>query len=251
MLKPGNYQDFTKFHYPYDFDRKNYYILTLSSCYGERDIMPTQTTRRKFLNKGCLIAAGAGVAVCAGGGVFAAYQPKIDMPSAAYGDPGSNQRVLLTYASKAGSTAEVAVKMGQMLAQRSLQIDVRPLASVTGLAPYQAVVLGSAIRTGSLLPEALTFIQQNQSVLQQKAFSVFILCMTLATDNEANRTKVGAYLDPVRALVKPASAGLFAGVMDLNKLKGIERLIILAMKTPIGDFRQWDQIGAWAENIVV
>jgi menaquinone-dependent protoporphyrinogen oxidase len=213
--------------------------------------MPTKTTRRKFLNKGCLIAAGAGVAVCAGGGVFAAYQPKIDQPSASYGDPASSQRVLVAYASKAGSTAEVAVKTGLLLAQRSLQVEVRPLANVTDLAPYQTVVLGSAIRVGKLLPEALTFIQQNQAALQQKAFSVFILCMTLATDNAANRTKVSAYLEPVRALVKPASEGLFAGEMDLNKLRGIERLIILAMKTPIGDFRQWDQIGAWAENLAV
>ena len=213
--------------------------------------MPTRTTRRKFLNKGCLIAAGAGVAVCAGGGVFATYQPKIDMPGAAYGDPAYNQRVLVAYASKAGSTAEVAVKMGRLLAQRSLQVDVRPLASVTDLAPYQTVVLGSAIRIGRLLPEAITFIQHNQSVLQQKAFSLFILCMTLATDNEANHNKVSAYLDPVRALVKPASEGLFSGVMDLNKLKGIERLIMLAKKTPIGDFRKWDQINAWTENLAV
>jgi len=29
--------------------------------------------------------------------------------------------------------------------------------------------------------------------------------MTLATDNDGNRKKVSAYLDPVRALVKPAS----------------------------------------------
>ena len=213
--------------------------------------MPTQITRRKFLNKGCLIAAGDAVAVCAGGGVFATYQPKIDMPGAAYSAPSSSQRALVTYASKAGSTAEVALKIGQLLAQRSLQVDVRPLANVTGLASYQVVVLGSAIRIGRLLPEALTFIQQNRAILQQKAFHVYILCMTLATDNDGNRKKVSAYLDPVRALVKPASEGLFAGVMDLNKLEVFERLIMLAKKTPIGDFRKWDQIGAWAQNIAV
>jgi len=191
------------------------------------------------------------VAVCAGGGVFATYQPKIDMPGAAYSAPSSSQRALVTYASKAGSTAEVALKIGQLLAQRSLQVDVRPLANVTGLASYQVVVLGSAIRIGRLLPEALTFIQQNRAILQQKAFHVYILCMTLATDNDGNRKKVSAYLEPVPALVKPVSEGLFAGVMDLNKLEVFERLIMLAKKTPIGDFRKWDQIGAWAQNIAV
>jgi len=211
--------------------------------------MPVQDSRRKFLKKGCLIAAAAGVTVCAGGALAAAYQPKIDLPTTVYGDQAVGRRALVAYASKAGSTEEVADKMGQILAQRNLKVDVRPVTSVTDLSPYQAVILGSAIRTGSLLPEAMTFIQQNQAALQQKSFSVFILCMTLATDNEANRKTVSSYLDPVRALVKPASEGLFGGVMDLNRLKVFERLIILAMKVPQGDFRNWDQIDALAESV--
>ena len=42
-----------------------------------------------------------------------------------------------------------------------------------------SVVLGSAIRTGQALPEVMTFIEKNQAALQQKPFSIFILCMTL------------------------------------------------------------------------
>ena len=70
-------------------------------------------------------------------------------------------------------------------------------------------------------------------------------------DTEENRKTVSAYLEPLRALVKPASEGLFAGVMDMKKLPLFERLIIKMMKAPEGDFRDWTQISAWAESVPV
>ena len=206
-------------------------------------------SRRSFLKKGCLIAGAAGLALCGGGALAATYQPNIEKPSLTVGD-GGGKRILIAYATRAGSTAETAVRMGELLAKRGLQVDVRPVASVTGLGPYSAVVAGSAIRTGAVLPEMLTFLQNNQAAFQQKPLSLFILCMTLAADTESNRETVGAYLAPVRAVVKPASEGLFAGVMDMNKLKLLERLAIMAMDAPSGDFRRWDQINAWTENAV-
>ena len=87
--------------------------------------------------------------------------------------------------------------------------------------------------------------------MQQKLFSLFILCMTLHKDTAENRKQVSAYLDPVRAVARPASEGLFAGVMDPSKLKLYERLIVMAMKVPNGDYRNWDQIGAWTESLPV
>jgi menaquinone-dependent protoporphyrinogen oxidase len=208
--------------------------------------MTTSQSRRHFLKTGCVAAAAVGVTLCGGGALAAAYQPAIDWPIVTYGDQGASRRILIAYASKAGSTAETAARLGQSLSK--LAVDVRPAATVTDLAPYQTVLLGSAIRMGQLLPEAMTFIKQHQAVLQQKSFSVFILCLTLKDNTAAARQTVSAYLDPVRALVKPASEGLFAGVMHLNKLKLFERLIMLAMQTSEGDYRQWDAINAWGEQ---
>ncbi len=211
---------------------------------------PNQSSRRRFLTKGCMIAAAAGVTVCGGGALAATYQPRIDLPSTTYGNLAlSMKSTLIAYASKAGSTAEVALRMGEILSKQNRVVDVRPVTSVTDLSPYGAVILGSAIRVGSLLPEAMTFLQKNQAALSQMPFSVFILCMTLEKDTEENRKTVSAYLDPVRALVKPAGEGLFAGVMDPRKLRLFERLMIMAMKVPSGDYRRWDQIEAWTGNI--
>jgi menaquinone-dependent protoporphyrinogen oxidase len=211
---------------------------------------PSISSRRGFLRKGCLTAAAVGVTICGGGALAATYPPKIDFPATTYGDETMNNRILIAYASKAGSTVEIAAKIGEFLSRQNQSVDVLPVAKVTDLSAYSAVIVGSAIRMGQVLPEAMKFIRANQAALAQKTFSTFIVCMTLKDDTEANRQTVSAYLDPVRALVKPASEGLFAGVMDLRKLPLFERLISKALKAPEGDFRRWDQIQAWADTVI-
>jgi menaquinone-dependent protoporphyrinogen oxidase len=209
--------------------------------------MGTTMNRRQFLKTGCLTGAAIGVTLCGGTALAATYQPKIELPSRTYGEKTMDKRILIGYASKAGSTAEVAERMGQILAKRGVQADVMPVGKVKDLSGYQGVVVGSAIRMGKLLPEALNFIEKNQAFLGQKTFSMFVVCMTLEKDTPENRTTVSAYLDPARVLVKPASEGFFAGVMNPNKVGLLDRAIIAMLNTPVGDFRKWDQIEAWAQ----
>lgn len=211
--------------------------------------MKTQPSRRRFLKTGLIAAAAVGVTACGGLALAASDQPGIDLPTSTFGEYNMNNRILIAYASKAGSTAEVAVRLGEDLGKQNASVDVLPISKVADLSPYQAVILGSAIRVGKILPEAMAFIEKNQTALQQKPFHLFILCMTLEKDTEEDRKTVSAYLDPVRALVKPASEGLFAGAMNLAKLPFIERVMITLMKAPTGDFRRWDQIQAWGQNL--
>ena len=67
-------------------------------------------------------------------------------------------RILVTYASRAGTTAEVAEAIARTLTQEGAQVDVLPMNSVKDLSPYQAVVAGSAIRGSKWLPEAIQFV---------------------------------------------------------------------------------------------
>jgi menaquinone-dependent protoporphyrinogen oxidase len=162
-----------------------------------------------------------------------------------------DNRVLVAYATKAGSTAEVAAQIGEILSGRNFSVDVQPVTAVTDITPYRAVVMGSAIRVAKLLPEAMSFLDKFQADLRLKPFHTFIVCMTLKDDNAENREIVSAYLDPVRALLQPAGEGMFAGAMKYSKLKWNERLIIKFLKVGEGDFRRWDQINAWAGGLVL
>src|SRR5512139_2229431 len=122
-----------------------------------------------------------------------------------------SNRILVTYASRAGSTVEVAEAIGRTLSDGGMQVDVISMTDVKDLSPYRAVVAGSAIRGSKWLPEAVQFIQTHRSTLAQKRFAMFTVCITMAMKNaEAYRTGVMGWIAPVRAMVRPLSEGLFA-----------------------------------------
>jgi len=162
-----------------------------------------------------------------------------------------SNRILVTYASRAGSTAEVAEAIGKTLSEGGAQVDVLPMNEVKDLSAYQAVVAGSAIRGSKWLPEALQFVQTHCSALMQKRFAMFTVCITLAM---SNAEKYRAGVAPVRALVSPVSEGLFAGMLDFSKLPFnwdalMLRLAIALGIFPRGDHRDWNAIRAWAMGL--
>ncbi|HML24554.1 MAG TPA: flavodoxin domain-containing protein [Aggregatilinea sp.] len=164
--------------------------------------------------------------------------------------------ILVTYASRTGSTIGVAEAIGKVLAESGAQVDVRPMQDVKDLTPYRAVVAGSAIQDGQWLPEAMQFVRTHQTTLAQKPFAAFLVCMTLAMKNENYRRAVVDWLNPVRALVKPVSEGFFAGRLDLSKVPSFRKRIMfrISIATGVwdaGDHRDWDAIRAWARDLAV
>lgn len=163
--------------------------------------------------------------------------------------------ILVTYASRCGSTAGVAEAIARTLRDNGADVDVRPMQDVTDLAAYTALIAGSAIRNKHWLPEAMQFVQSHQAALRQKPFAAFLVCMTLALKNgEQYRPHVATWLDPVSALVQPVSKGLFAGGLDIGQIESFSnrlkfRLSVLFGVWKEGDHRDWDAIRAWANSI--
>jgi menaquinone-dependent protoporphyrinogen oxidase len=160
-----------------------------------------------------------------------------------------SDKILVAYATRAGSTAEVAEAVGEELRNMGAEVDVRLAKDVKDLSPYSAVILGSGIRMGTLLPDATKFVEQHQEALSQVPVAYFVVCVTMKDDTEENRRTVEAYLDPVRQMVEPVDIGLFAGVIDYSKLSFPARTMSKAMKVSEGDFRDWEAIGSWAQQL--
>jgi menaquinone-dependent protoporphyrinogen oxidase len=167
-----------------------------------------------------------------------------------------NDKILVTYTSRFGSTAGVAEAIGKTLSENGAQVDVLPMKEVTDLSPYQAVVAGSAINGAIWLPEAMQFMQNHQAELRNKPFAAFLVCMTLSMKKgEQYRSNVSNWLEPVRALVRPVSEGLFAGALDISKIPSFSdrlkfRLSVLFGVWTEGDHRDWNAIKTWAESLV-
>jgi menaquinone-dependent protoporphyrinogen oxidase len=160
-----------------------------------------------------------------------------------------NGPVLVAYASRAGSTAEVAAAIGATLREAGLSVDVSPLREIDGLEGYQALVLGTAIRAGRLLPEATRFAKAHAAAMGQMPVVYFAVCATLREDTPTNRATVAAALDPLVAIKTPLDVGLFAGRLDHEMLEVPARWLIRLMRAAEGDWRDWDAIRAWAATL--
>jgi len=73
--------------------------------------------------------------------------------------------VLVTYASKHGSTQGIAEAIGERLRERGMDAEVRPVRDVDGLERCDAVVVGSAVYLGSWMKEALAFLDRHAEAL--------------------------------------------------------------------------------------
>jgi menaquinone-dependent protoporphyrinogen oxidase len=159
-------------------------------------------------------------------------------------------KTLVAYASWAGSTAGVAERISAVLNQKGLAAEAVRAREARDISSYGGIVLGTAVHAGRLHPDALKFVRRNAADLAAKPFAAFVVCLTMKECNEKSRATAGAYLDPVRELVKPGSEGLFAGTYDPQKLDFVSRQIMKMIKAPPGDFRRWDEVESWATSLV-
>ncbi len=155
-------------------------------------------------------------------------------------------RVLVTYASKHGSTQGIAEAIGGRLRERGVDAEVRPVRDVDDMERYDAVVVGSAVYLGSWMKEALAFLDRHAEALRRIPVWLFSSGPTGTDPTDA------ALLDKQRRRLDAVGARghhLFRGALDPEHLGFLERRVVKAAKTPLGDFRDWSEVECWADEI--
>ncbi len=207
--------------------------------------------RRDFLKLAGLALAGTALS-CSGLGYVATRVPDTVTPELTFGEEiPMTQRILVTYATRAGSTAEIAASIGETLAARGFSVDVTPVKDQPALDGYAAVILGSPIRMGNWLPDMVRYVEAHQTALNTLPTALFTVHMLNTEDDETSRDARRGYLKAVRPLLPDAENVYFQGVMDFSRLSLLDRFISRMVKAVESDQRDWDAIQSWAEAISI
>jgi len=158
----------------------------------------------------------------------------------------NTKSILLAYASRFGSTQEVAETIASTLREARLEVDLQPMQEVKFLDRYNAVVLGAAIYNAKWNAEAHQFVSRHQDTLTQLPVAIFTLGPL--SSSEAAKRNSRRQLDNELAKylwLKPIAVEIFAGKYDPSKpgLGFFDRFV------PARDVRNWDAIRAWANEL--
>lgn len=159
------------------------------------------------------------------------------------------EKILVAYASRSGSTAEIAQAIGKELTTAGWVADVIEMNSVTTLSGYHGVVIGAPLYMGNLVKDVGKFVGSHKAALATVPVTAFAVGLTPVSEQVGNVDNAMACLQMALSPLKPAGTILFAGKLDPAKLGFIQRKMIEIGKIPSGDFRDWKLISAWARDL--
>ncbi len=155
--------------------------------------------------------------------------------------------VLVAYASKHGSTEGIARAIAGRLTERGHDARAVSVTELDGPGTAAAAVLGSAVYAGSWMKEATAWAERHAGELARIPVWLFT-SGPLGSDVE-DEEEQPKQLPQLTELLGPIEHRVFFGALDRDALGFAERMIVKAVKAPDGDFRDWAEIGAWADAI--
>jgi menaquinone-dependent protoporphyrinogen oxidase len=157
--------------------------------------------------------------------------------------------VLVAYASKRGSTAEIAETVAATLRREGLGVCLKPVEDVPSLEPFDAVVLGSAVYMKRWRGDARHFLKKHRRALRQMPLWVFSSGPVgdPAQDDQA-------WTEPPQLSQKVEDLGgrghvVFGGCVPAEPRGMVERAVVEGVPKEYRDRRNWDEIRAWAKRV--
>lgn len=159
-------------------------------------------------------------------------------------------KFLVAFATRYGSTQEVAEAIAATLREIGVDVDLQLLRDVHSLTGYEAVILGAPLQMYRWHKDALSFLSRHRQAVTTLPVALFALGPVHDPHDEQEWQDSNAQLDKELAKFpwfKPVAIEMFGGMFDpallrfpLNKFAG---------PAPASDIRNWEAIRVWAENL--
>jgi len=159
---------------------------------------------------------------------------------------GNGKNVAVIYASKHGSTREIAEGIQRVLRDRGLEAGLNSVEDRVDLSGADAIVLGSAVYMGRWMKPAREFAGARGGELAGKPLWLFS-SGPIGSQPEPKDDPFG--IAELMAELGAKEHRVFAGKIDKSQLGFAERAVLKAVRAEEGDSRDWDEIRAWASSI--
>jgi menaquinone-dependent protoporphyrinogen oxidase len=156
-------------------------------------------------------------------------------------------RALVCVASKHGSTLGVGKAVGARLNRLGLAVDMRPPEAITTVAPYDVVILGSALYANRMMPSMATLTQRWGDALGNA--TVYLFISGPLDPGPVEGIPVPKDARDLAAYIGARETQLFAGRMEPRELRPTERAVMRMIGARAGDYRDFPAIEAWADKI--
>jgi menaquinone-dependent protoporphyrinogen oxidase len=178
--------------------------------------------------------------------------------------------VQVVYASRHGGTAGIADRIAEVLRTEGVQVVVADAADRPDARGFDAYVIGAGVQIGSWHKEGTEFLGRNQATLATKPvwlFSSGPLPGSSMMNETADRLELALgpregpgsggrkRIEVLSAAINPREHRVFYGAYDpKDPPKSMQERLVRLMPAakrvlPAGDFREWDDIEAWARDI--
>ena len=128
-------------------------------------------------------------------------------------------------------------------------VDVTEMKSVSSLEGYNAVVIGGPFYMGNIMADVGKFIARYVIALTKVPVAAFAVGLAPLGKDPADRDNAMKKLQKTLEPLTPVASTIFAGRLDLTKLSWFQKWITEKVKSPVGDFRDWTAIAAWAREL--
>lgn len=159
--------------------------------------------------------------------------------------------ILVAYATRYGSTKEIADEISAALREAGLTVDMLPFKDVRSLEGYGAVVMGAPLQMYKWHKDALNFLSKQRKTLEKMPVAVFAVGPVQSPRVEQEWVDARTQIDKVLAAYpwfKPAAVGVLGGDFNPEKLSGLMKTF--AKAAPASSARDTEAVKAWVRGVV-
>jgi len=155
-------------------------------------------------------------------------------------------KILVTAASRHGSSAEIARLIGGILEDAGIDVDILEPDDVTSLAGYDGAVIGSSVYMGRWLDPVRRLIDRCHGEFAGRSVWLF---SSGPLGEPAKPESETIDVERMRTATGAVDHRVFPGRLVKSELGFAEKVVVAGVRAPYGDFRPWDDVSTWARGI--